>query len=104
MDGEGAARMVLAPEEIASEPPRRQEQTVRRGAEAAEPPSVPMIHKGDTHISNETLLAAGGTIAGATLLGSALAGPIGAITAAIAGLGIAFYTAKHKRKEGTRRS
>ena len=104
MGPEGAAKMALAPEKIADKMTRHHKPTTRREAEAPEPQSVEMLHKSNTHISNEMLLAAGGTVAGATLLGSALGGPIGALVAAVAGLGIAIYTARPKRKEGTRRS
>lgn len=105
MGGEGAAsKMVLAPDNIARETATRQEEITHGGAVASEPPSVSTMRTDRTHISNESLLAAGGTVAGAAFLGSALGGVIGAVAGAIAGLSVAVYTAKLKGKEGARRS
>jgi hypothetical protein len=96
--------MVLAPEEIASDRARRQPRATPEESPAAEVPSVNAMRRNETHISNEMLLAAGGTVAGAAFLGVTFGGAIGAVVGAVAGLGVAVFTAKSKGKEGTRRS
>jgi hypothetical protein len=71
---------------------------------ATESRNLSATHKESSHMSNERLLAAGGTIAGAAFLGGAFGGPLGAAFGAVAGLGVAVFSAKAKLKEGARRS
>lgn len=83
--------------------PTQQQNPAPREVVAAEP-AMNMGRKDNTHISNEKLLAAGGTIAGAAFLGGALAGTLGAVVGAVAGVTVALFTTKARWKEGTRRS
>jgi hypothetical protein len=100
----GATVMAVAEEdlkEIEGRPARRRHAP---GEEGVLEPVMNTAPKGNTHMSNERLLAAGGTVAGAALLGGAFGGVFGAAVGAVAGLGVALYTAKSKGKEGARRS
>lgn len=95
--------MVVAPEKIEEVEGRPARQRPTQYKEEVVGPTMNTVDKGNTHISNEKLLAAGGTVAGAAFLGGAFGGALGAALGAVAGLGVALYTAKLKGKEGARR-
>lgn len=95
--------MVVAPEKIEEVEGRPARQRPTQHEEETVGSTMNTVHKGNTHISNEKLLAMGGTVAGAAFLGGAFGGALGAALGAIAGFGMAFYTAKLKGKEGARR-
>ena len=88
-------------EEIKERPARQQSAPSEEGAVV---PAMNAARKDNTYMSNEKLLAAGGTVAGAAFLGGAFGGALGAAVGAVAGLSVALYTAKSKGKEDTRRS
>ncbi len=81
----------------------QQQHPATHKGETAEP-AMNTARKDSTHISNEKLLAAGGTIAGAAFLGGAFGGTLGAVVGAVAGFTVALFTTKARWKEGTRRS
>jgi hypothetical protein len=89
-------------EEVRSQSGRQQNHMPPQ--EKSSEPDMNTGRNGSTHISNEKLLAAGGTVAGAAFLGSALGGALGAVAGAAAGLTIAILTNKVRWKEGMRRS
>jgi hypothetical protein len=96
--------MAVAHEELREEAKTRNNESPRPTPDPVEPPNVSMKQKDKTHISNEMLLAAGGTVAGAAFLGGALGGAVGAVVGAVAGLGVALFSSKSRLKEGARRS
>jgi len=102
---ERAAVMAVAHEEVEERKARsaRQQHPAPREVDTAEP-AMNMARKDNTHISNEKLLAAGGTIAGAAFLGGAFGGTVGVVVGAAAGLTVALFRTKARWKEGTRRS
>lgn len=112
MEGKGAAavKAIYDPMPEASQVVELQQSARQNGgtANGAAPPkeyqSGGVVHKEHSHMTNERLLAAGGTVAGAAFLGGALGGAIGVVAGAGAGLVVAIFSSKSKLKEGARRS
>lgn len=123
MGQEAATAAAPAPEESAMEVAHEQtavaatpKEEVRRERSIPRQPSprseeaptgttnMSRAHNDSTHVSNERLLAAGGSVAGAAFLGGTLGGPVGAVAGAAAAIGLVILTARSKWKEGVRRS